>query len=232
MASQIIDEEFGTIPIRRNARATHIRLRVAPDGKLRASLPLYAPLFLVKKLLRSSRAELRQLLQEHQKDIIFTNGMQIGKSHSLIVRETTAKHTTVTRHGQQIIVQLPLNDQLGDPSVAKEIRSVVQQALRIEAKSYLPKRLAFLAEKGGFVYDKVRFSHAGGRWGSCSTSGTISLNIALMKLPFELIDYVLVHELSHTIEMNHSEAFWHLVSNMDPYYKKHRRDLKEENPSL
>ncbi len=230
--SHIVDDEFGNIPVRRSARASNIRLRVAPDGKLRASLPLYAPLFLVKKLIKSSREELRQLLHEHQKDIIFTDGMQIGKSHSLIVRETTAAKIAVARHGQQIIVQLPDSLQLGDPIVAKEIRGVVQQALRVEAKSYLPKRLAFLAEKGGFHYSKVRFSHAGGRWGSCSSSGTISLNIALMKLPFELIDYVLVHELSHTVEMNHSEDFWQLVATLDPHYKVHRRKLKTENPTL
>lgn len=232
MASHIIDDEFGTIAVRRNARSTTIRLKVAPDGKLRASLPLYAPLFLVKRLVKSSRAELRTLLDEHQKDIVFSNGMQIGKSHSLIVQMTTGSQLHVSRHEQRIIVRLPNTLSLDEPVVIRAIRAVIQQALRIEAKSYLPKRLAFLADKGGFLYEKVRFSHASGRWGSCSTTGTISLNIALMKLPFELIDYVLIHELSHTKEMNHSEDFWHIVSQQDPLYKIHRRHLKNETPSI
>lgn len=230
--AEIVDEEFGVIPVRRSAKATNIRLRVAPNGKLRASLPLYAPLFLVKKLIKSSRSELRQLLNDHESDIIFTDGMQIGKSHSLIVRETSSNSIAVGRHGQQIIVNLPKDGSLGSPEVVREVRGAVQQALRIEAKSYLPKRLRFLADKGGFSYEKVRFSHASGRWGSCSSNGTISLNIALMKLPFELIDYVLIHELSHTVEMNHSEAFWQQVSKLDPQYRIHRRDLKAENPSI
>lgn len=231
MASQIIDEEFGTIAIRRSARSSSIRLRVAPDGTLRASLPLYAPIFLVKKLVKNSRDQLRKLLDEHQKDIItFTPGMQIGKSHSLIVRE--ARHLSVKRHGQHIIAQLPADYTLNHPKVIKEIRDAMRQALRIEAKSYLPKRLAFLANQNDFNYEKVRFSHASGRWGSCSSSGTISLNIALMKLPFELIDYVLIHELSHTVEMNHSDAFWRLVERGDPHYRHHRRELKQQVPSI
>lgn len=228
----IIDEEFGTITLRRSARASHVRIKVAPDGRLRASLPLYAPLFLVKRLLKNSRTELRAMLAEQHSETTFEQGMAIGKSHSLIVRISSSKAVTATRHGQQIIVTLPADKQLNDIEVARIIRDRVIDALRIEAKSYLPKRLAFLANKYHLSYDKVRFSHASGRWGSCSSNGTISLNIALMKLPFELIDYVLVHELSHTIHMNHSDKFWGLVASGDPQYKIHRKELKNENPSI
>jgi predicted metal-dependent hydrolase len=228
----IIDEEFGTITLRRSARASNVRISIAPDGRLRASLPLYAPIFLVKRLLKTSRVELRSMLAEQHNEIIFEHGMTIGKSHSLIVRPTSAKATSVVRHGQQILVSLPEGSRLTDASVSRVVRDKVIEALRIEAKSYLPKRLSFLADKYDFSYERVRFSHASGRWGSCSSNGTISLNIALMKLPFELIDYVIIHELSHTIHMNHSDAFWKLVSVGDPHYKIHRGLLKNENPSI
>jgi predicted metal-dependent hydrolase len=228
----VIDEEFGHITLRRSAKASHVRIRVAPDGRLRASLPLYAPTFLVKRLIKTSRVQLRAMLAEQTANISFEHGMQIGKSHTLIARGTPVEKPTVNRHGQQIIVSLPTDKELNDPEVSRLVRDAVIEALRIEAKSYLTKRLAYLAKQGGFSYDKVRFSHASGRWGSCSSSGTISLNIALMKLPFELIDYVLVHELSHTIHMNHSTEFWALVEQNDPHYKQHRRSLKKETPSI
>lgn len=226
----ITDEEFGTITLRRSARATHVRIRVAPDGRLRASLPLYAPVFLVKRLLKTSRPQLRAMLAEQQNDTVFESGMQIGKSHTLITRLGSV--LSAKRHGQQIIVTLPEETSLKDADVARVVRDSVIDALRLEAKSYLPKRITFLAEKNGFSFSKIRFSHASGRWGSCSSNGTISLNIALMKLPFELIDYVLVHELSHTKQMNHSEAFWNLVETADPKYKVHRRELRKETPSI
>lgn len=228
--STIIDEEFGPITVRRSALASHVRIRVAPNGTLRASLPMYAPLFMIKRLLKTSRHELRQLLKEQYSEQSFTPGMQIGKSHTLVVQPSQL--LSVTRHGQQIIVRLPDDQTLSSPQVVVEIRQVMQAALRIEAKNYLPRRLSFLADKLDCNYEKVRFSHASGRWGSCSSSGTISLNIALMKLPHELIDYVIVHELSHTKQMNHSEAFWHLVGTADPYYKDHRRQLKSHSPSV
>ncbi len=227
----INDEEFGAIAIRRSARASHVRIRVAPNGTLRASMPLYAPVFILKRLIKNSRGELRTMLATQMPTYEFKDGMQIGKSHTLVVR-TTVSGLQVARHGQQIIVSLPVDDTLGSSHVNQAIREVVIAALRIEAKSYLPKRLAYIAKQLGYSYERVRFSHASGRWGSCSSSGTISLNIALMKLPHELIDYVLVHELCHTAQMNHSQEFWKLVEEGDAQYKLHRKALKLHTPSI
>lgn len=227
----IQDEEFGKITIRRSARATQVRLRIAPDGTLRASLPLYAPTFLVKRLIKSSRQALRDMLAQSQPQVTYSDGMRVGKSHTLLVRPTSGA-LQLNRRAQQIIVSLPTDKTLGDADSVRMVRDGIIAALRIEAKSYLPKRLSFLADKYGLRYKKVRFSHASGRWGSCTSEGTISLNIALMKLPFELIDYVIIHELAHTIHMNHSLEFWAFVAIGDPLYAEHRRRLKQEAPTI
>lgn len=227
----INDDEFGVITVRRSARATQVRLRVAPDGTLRASMPVYAPLFLLKRLVKASRPQLRKMLAQAQPVSSYSDGQQIGKSHTLIVKRGGTK-ISATRSKQHIIVLLPEGATLADAEVVRKVRNASLTALRIEAKSYLPKRLSYLATQFGFCYNKVRFSHASSRWGSCSSEKTISLNIALMKLPFELIDYVLIHELAHTVELNHSEAFWKLVAIGDPLYKQHRKALKQEAPSI
>jgi len=228
----IHDKEFGNITIRRSSIASQVRIKVAPDGTLRASLPLHTPIFFVKHLIKTSRSELRKLLVQSTPDYHFENGMQIGKSHTLIVQRQNGDDFHVLRHGQQIIVKLPAGVQLNDSDVSRKIREVVISSLKVEAKSYLPKRLSFLADKYGYKYNKVRFSHSGGRWGSYSSSGTVSLNIAMMKLPFELIDYILIHELTHSMQMNHSKKFWSLVEQVDPDFKQHRRNLRLHNPSI
>lgn len=228
--STIHDEEFGEITVRRSSRASSVRISVAPSGTLRASLPPYAPLFMVKQLIKTSRSQLRKMLEQQIPAYTLQDGMQIGKSHKLAV--LAANRTTVRRYGQRIIVTLAGSDTLTTASVDKMVREEIIAALRVEAKSYLPKRLSYLARDLGCTYEKVRFSHASSRWGSCSTTGTISLNIALMKLPFELIDYVIVHELCHTKQMNHSQKFWQLVEAADPQYKSHRRQLKTHSPTI
>jgi predicted metal-dependent hydrolase len=152
---------------------------------------MYAPTFLIKRLIKTSRGELRELLAQSIPTVEYTNGMRIGKSHMLAVAESLT--LSVKRVGQRISVGLPKGENLNSPAVVKKLREVIQASLRLEAKSYLPKRLSYIAKTYGYNYSQVRFSHASGRWGSCSSQGTISLNIALMKLPFELIDYVLIH---------------------------------------
>lgn len=228
----IQDKEFGKITIRRSQLAKQVKLRVSSDGTLHASLPMRAPIFLVRGMINSSRDKIRQLLSQSKPEYTYENGMKIGKSHTLVIQQINAETPSVSRHSQQIIVKLPVGKSVYDDDISRKIRDTIIASLKIEAKSYLPRRLSFLAEKYGHSYEKVKFSHASGRWGSCSSNGTISLNIALMKLPFELIDYIIIHELSHTKQMNHSPNFWSLVALADPNYKIHKKTLKTLNPSI
>jgi len=227
---KIHDKEFGDITVRRSVRASAVKISVAPGGTLRASLPPYAPLFMLRRLIQSSRGQLRNMLEQQLPAYKLEDGMIIGKSHKLVVGNS--KRTSVRRAGQHIAVGLADGDSLTDPHVERLVRDVIAAALRVEAKSYLPRRLAHLADQLDCRYEKVRFSHASTRWGSCSSSGTISLNIALMTLPLELIDYVLIHELSHTKQMNHSQRFWSLVEAADPNYRSHRSRLKKHAPTI
>lgn len=128
---------------------------------------------------------------------------------------------------QAIRDQLPLKN-----PETQRARDAKKKLLAKQAKSYLPYRLDFWAQKYSYRYTTLRLTHAGTRWGSRSSTGTISLNIGLMNVPEPLRDYVILHELAHINHMNHSSAFWNEVATHDVNYKKHRKALKLFTPSV
>ena len=228
--SVINDPEFGKIIVRKYPSASSIKVRRAPNGDLRISTPTYAPNFVIKNFIKQSKKQLRKLIADSTPNVTYKNGTTIGKSHNLVV--IPSEKLNVLIKNNIITVSLPNNFDLNDTEVIDELRPVIIKALRKEAKGYLPRRLDFMARQHNFSYNGVKFSHASSRWGSCRSDGSITLNIALMKLPFELIDYVISHELAHTIEMNHSTEFWKIVEQVYPNYKTHRRLLKNESPNI
>lgn len=99
--------------------------------------------------------------------------------------------------------------------------------LRRQAKAYLPGRLAELAAQHGFSYNQVRIKHNASNWGSCSVKKNINLNLNLMRLPEELQDYVMLHELCHLKYMNHGKEFHALLESVCPNHKTLRTKLRE-----
>lgn len=223
------DKEFGDILIRRHGWVRGMRASVRPDGRLGITIGNYTPLLAVRQMVRSNRTQLRTLL-ESQERTIYQHGDTVGKSHHIFVAR--GEKLQVRRKQQVITVTLPTGLTMQDRAAQDALRPIVIAALKKEAKAYLPRRLAHLAAEHGLHYSTVRFSHASSRWGSCSSRGTISLNIALMNLSHELIDYVLLHELAHTKHMNHSSEFWQLLESMDTRTKEHRAALRALTPHV
>lgn len=223
------DSEFGKITIRKTSGRSAVRFSVAPNGSLRMSVPAYVPMFLIKRSIESSRPSLREL-RNSQQTLSIHDGMTVGKSHSLHIRRGSRRQTNLD--GTRIVITLQQSDDLQSPEAIAYTKPAILKALRKEAKAYLPKRLSTLSKQHDLTYSAVRFSHASSRWGSCNHKQSISLNIALMTLPFELIDYVLNHELAHTKHMDHSSKFWALVANADPQYLVHKKALKKHSPAI
>lgn len=233
MADYLEDAEFGRIQLRRNAHARYVRLRMSEDGQLAVTLPRFAALRHARELIETSRPSIRQWLIKHQQHArVLHDGDRIGQSHTLRFIATQDRSIVVKHDGLVIAVHHPLTMFHTDPAVQKALRPALQKALQKEARAYLPRRLRHLADTYGFAYERVRFGTQKGRWGSCSSRGTVSLNVGLMFLHPELIDYVLVHELCHTRQMNHSPQFWSLVETCLPDYKVRRKRLKTEQPNI
>lgn len=101
-----------------------------------------------------------------------------------------------------------------------------------QAVEYIPKRVKYYAEKENFVYNKITIKNLVSRWGSCSTKGNLNFNCLLMLTPDYVIDYVVVHELCHLREMNHSEKFWAEVEKIMPDYQRAELWLKQNGGNL
>lgn len=108
----------------------------------------------------------------------------------------------------------------------REILDKLKQFYRKEAKRILTERVKIVSNYVGSEPRSIKFSDAKNRWGSCSANRVISLNWRLVLLPTRIVDYVIVHELSHIEHMDHSERFWKSVSNVIPDFGILRKDLR------
>ena len=227
----IHDEEFGALTVRFNSRARRIIMRLKPDGTLLITAPHRRYIPEVERFIESSRPKLRaQRIQQKNDLIVFSDGQQIGKHHvlSLIRADVPAVQTRISE--SKITVKYPAYSEVESKEVQDAIIAGVKKALRRQAKLLLPLHVANRARERGLTYDVVRINSAHSRWGSCTTTRRISLNLWLLLLPDDLIDYVVCHELCHLIHHNHGEDFWQEVASYVPDYLTKRKLLKSYHP--
>ena len=107
-----------------------------------------------------------------------------------------------------------------------------KQLLADQAKKIIPGKVSYFAGIIGVDFGRITIRAQKTRWGSCSAKGNLNFNCLLLRAPEEILDYVIVHELCHRKEMNHSKAFWAEVAKVCPDYKKHRKWLKDHGDEL
>jgi len=100
------------------------------------------------------------------------------------------------------------------------------------AKQVIPEKVAYYARLMGVTYGRITIRKQKTRWGSCSREGNLNFNCLLIMAPPEVLDYVVVHELSHRLEMNHSPRFWAQVEKVIPDYRNPRKWLKEHGSQM
>ncbi|WP_262369875.1 M48 family metallopeptidase [Nitrosomonas communis] len=224
----LVDRTIGYTLIRRNRRT--IGLKINREG-LTVSVPLQATLSRIEQVLHSKAAwVIRSLEVWKEKKIIQpqwcldSTFWLLGDPYRLVLTESEKL---------QLISQNNKTDQIQEITrqiaslTSCQIEKFVMTWYRKQARAYMSERVALYAVKLGVPLPKVRLSSARTRWGSCSSNGTVSLNWRLIQLPLFLVDYVVAHELSHLIEMNHSAAFWRVVESIYPDYRQARAELKK-----
>jgi predicted metal-dependent hydrolase len=122
-----------------------------------------------------------------------------------------------------------ISKQLAQHVQAKTM-AAAERALKAEAIKLLPQRLKLLALKNGFNYKDVRVRKLTARWGSCSSTKVITLSYYLIQLPWPLIDYVLLHELTHTQHMHHGSRFWDRFKQVLPTARMLQKEIRSYRP--
>lgn len=216
-AKLYINNDELTYRIRHSRKARYLRLQINPSSGLEVIVPRgckieEAERFIYKKrdwILKHLKAVpveeqfsyLGEIIEIKQKFDLFLTRHKISFRKDALLIESPAGST-------------------------EDLRLIYNAWLKHFAKIYLPERTRKIAQKYGFSPRQIRIRNQKTRWGSCSASGNISLNYKLMKYRKELIDYVIIHELCHLKEMNHSNKFWQLVEGLVPEYKSLKRELK------
>lgn len=175
------------------------------------------------KVIRSSR---KTMVLEIIKDGMILVRAPYRMPESEIRRFIQEKSDWIEKHVQRIEERqrtLPPVEGL----TMKDIRKLADQASVV-----IPKRVEYFAEKIPVTYGRITIRNQKTRWGSCSGKGNLNFNCLLMLAPPEVLDYVVVHELCHRKEMNHSERFWREVENILPDYRERKKWLKENGGRL
>lgn len=163
--------------------------------------------------IEEKRERLRQLLLKHPAQPLLNEDtdLQMATFRMQIVCEERKNIRTVLKDGR-LTVTCPASVDFAEDRIQQLLREIIRNVSRHEAKRVLPSRLQQLAKQYGFTCTGVKINNSQTHWGSCTARKSINLSLGLMQLPCHLIDYVLLHELCHTVEMNHSDRFWALMN--------------------
>ncbi|WP_373974315.1 M48 family metallopeptidase [Chitinibacter sp. SCUT-21] len=222
-----INLDSGTIPyvVQRSARRRSIGLKIDATG-LTIILPQRAPLSEAERVIRLKQNWIQAKLAERE-----------ARPASPMV-PSLQWGTEVWWMGQTRIVQSALRSKLSNEHLylcaasETKISLALARFYQAAARPYFAERIAYWSERMNLYPKQVALSSARTRWGSCTSKGVVRLNWRLMQAPASVIDYVVIHELAHLAQMNHSPRFWALVTAVCPNWKTERAWLKQHGSDL
>ncbi|MBP3581290.1 MAG: M48 family metallopeptidase [Clostridia bacterium] len=208
--------------IERSKRKT-LSLSVMKDGAIIVKAPLSMQESVINKFIEEKQNWIKEKLAIVNKtnnkfeDVIkYKSFLLYGNKYSLVLGDVKKIETN-----DNFQIVMPRN--IEQDKVLKQLKAWYKKV----AKKILQDRLKFVEERIRLKSNSMRINDSKGRWGSCNTRGVISFNWRVILLPPQIIDYVIVHELCHLVEMNHSKKFWELVQRFLPSFANSKKAIKE-----
>lgn len=211
--------DIGKVSFIRKNTIRNMKITIKPFSGVKVIFPHFISLENAGKFVNEKRSWIKQNQQklrriENNTTFFDENSSFYTRDHVLVLeRHERATIKTVIGSGK-IVVVFPEFADIRDPRVQSAIRKAIVQAWRLEAKKYLPGRAQLLAKQHNLRCGKITVRDNKSRWGSCSRDNSISLNIHLIRLPQHLCDYIILHELAHTVHRHHQESFWQFLDQL------------------
>lgn len=210
-----VNNKSYNIVIKKSKRAKHIQLRIHKTGEINLIVPLRSS---IEKALNFLDEQLEWIEKKISKLAFNKNKFRYLDSRINIRSITDKKDNLFSIYWFD-------NELIKSTSQEIKVEQLYDQWLFEKAKLFIPQRVHQLADKYGFVFNSVKVKRLRSRWGSCSSKKNLSFSYRLMQFDFNVIDYVIIHELCHLKEMNHSKAFWSLVRSVLPDYQNYKKTL-------
>lgn len=217
-------ETYDAWTVRTSARARRLSVRVYPAGRVEVVVPMRTPAHLVQQFVSKHREWIDARVQESR-----AQQALLAPPTELLLPAIERSILVDYRHeaGVPRLRELGMRQLLIRGAIIEPVRwsRLLGSWLTHLAQQELQGRLQHLAQDFGFSFERLQIRRQRTRWGSCSSSGTISLNVCSLFLRPEILRYLMIHELCHTRHMNHSQRFWHLVEQCEPGYRQLDKEL-------
>lgn len=213
MTKTVVVDEVGEITLRKIKNAKRISLKVKQTGQVVVTMPYLATFneaidFALQQ--KDWILDIHQKVKKQQQSTLITAQQNNVFSFFSIQFVAWEKPSLKVQFKAKILTLFyPEKLEQYDPKIQQFLKEVIGNILRMEARKRLPEMLERLAKKHKFSYSNLTIRKSATRWGSCSSQKSINLSVYLMLLPDELIEYVILHELCHTLEMNHGPRFYY-----------------------
>ncbi len=208
---------IGYVTFKRSKRLKRLSISVKPFDGVIVNVPWYITnrqaISFIQEKKSWINASLNKIKVTEGKQTVFTaetNFKTTDRSLEIIKWENKTFKGVIS--DDCIRFYYPLTVSLTELDVQNKIRKLIEKAYKLEAEKYLIPKLEYWANYCGFNYTDVKVKNVRSKWGSCSYDNKIVLSLHLMRVPKHLQDYVLLHELCHTVEKNHQASFWNLMN--------------------
>lgn len=222
--------EIGEIHIRRARGVRSVRLRVNAEGSIYLTLPWWVAKSTGLAFARRHREWILEQQQHHSLNI--TSGMSLYSGQTVMINRNDSKRSSTKTAEQSITLTIPKQLDESSAVAQKKMKQMLNKVLKVQSEEMLLPFLQTEAENHGFIYKSAQMRNLKSRWGSCNEKKEITLNIYLVQLPKHLIEYVLLHELTHTKHLHHGKDFWAELMRVCPDSKQRKKELKQYQPRI